>query len=225
MRYFLAIFLSVLSACSGCAGTRNVSSNPPVYDQIRESTVRIEIWCQVSPDTSMPIGLGSGVAVRPDAILTAAHVVDTPPSACPGMDLRVIRHDGEIFHATVEIMQPDGYDIARLSVPAVFRPAPMAPPPPVGGKICGYGWDAPDYFSGGVLQWFAQPPVKCGTVDYNDGGMVQANFHAVKGNSGSGFWSAQGRLVGIVSTAEPDSQRDFWVRGPQVARLAGVLGL
>lgn len=226
-RFFLLVLAFLMAACSGCASfPRSVDTVAPRYANIMRSTVRIEVWCDMLGEgQKRPVGLGSGVAVRPNVILTAAHVVDVTPRECPGLEFHVVRWDGEIFLGVPVVMRPGHYDIARMEVPPVFEPAPIGPEPRVGEEICGYGWDAPDGFNGKVLQYLERPPIKCDRVTSVTDGIVMSGFHAVKGNSGSGFWNSRGEVVGVVSQAEPNPERDFWVRGPTVHPRAGDLGL
>lgn len=133
---------------------------------------------------------GSGVALRPDVIATAWHVIE----AADRIEVRLA--DGRILPASVIARDPPS-DIALLSVDADLAPFDPASDPALADPVCSIG----NSFGLGLS-------VTCGVVSAVH--VSNAGFNAVEdfvqsdaainpGASGGALVDRQGRLVGMVS--------------------------
>ena len=133
---------------------------------------------------------GSGVALRPDVIATAWHVIE----AADRIEVRLA--DGRIIPASV-IARDQSSDIALLSVDADLAPFDPASDPALADPVCSIG----NSFGLGLS-------VTCGVVSAVH--VSNAGFNAVEdfiqtdaainpGASGGALVDRQGRLVGMVS--------------------------
>jgi len=174
----------VMATCISC-----ISYAPPVRSPVLQQNagVKIRVKC---PDGNY---VGSGVIVGRDRLLTAEHVVSCSNKNLPSQIL-VDPGDGVPRNAVIEVLVPNA-DIARLLVDADLSeynsPIVIGPRPQIGDTVCEVA---------GMPRW----TYRCFTAQvwtrltgeeadiYMDGMMVEF------GNSGSGLYDAEGRLVGIV---------------------------
>ena len=133
---------------------------------------------------------GSGVALRPDVIATAWHVVE------PAERIEVRLADGRMLPASLIARDPLS-DIALLSVDANLAPFDPAPDPALADPVCSIG----NSFGLGLS-------VTCGVVSavqvsnagFNEvEDFVQTDAAINPGASGGALVDRQGRLVGMVS--------------------------
>lgn len=175
--------LVVASSSVGCA------ARGPNYSRTRSphvqnlNAVAITVMCD---DASTFIG--TGVAVGPRQVLTAAHVVN----ACGKEPLIVmVEHAGETYLADIDATAPRA-DVARIeillgSLP-LDHPVSIGPTPLTDAKVC-------------VTARNPYTMRRCGVVEYVSDEAHGIRFDVVvePGNSGSALYDAQGRLVGIVT--------------------------
>ena len=133
------------------------------------------------------IGVGSGVVIAPDYVLTAAHVVDCEDGL---MVVATETYDGL---ATV-VTRNSERDLAKLYVPGIRGPSvEIGPAPSPGDTVC-------------LSPAYPRRDRKCGEVYFErgDGPNNRIRFSAKvePGNSGSGLYDSDGRLVGIVTQYE-----------------------
>jgi len=118
-------------------------------------------------------------------VLTAHHVI-----SCEGIGVAFIEtRKGEIFQASVLVSIPAD-DLAVLTTPAKLPYVEFAWADTSEGEVVCLEAAVPD---------FAR---KCGEVlDKNSrlGADITHTAHVQQGNSGAGTWSAEGKLIGIVT--------------------------
>lgn len=189
----------LLSACFSAAPAPVEHATPRADPSAgTRRAVLVDAWCIPNVASAghnliaIPAHRGSGVAVGPSIILTAAHVV-----ACDGRDVPLVvatLPSGESYFAHVSRVDADA-DIARLTVEpggpplaglvANVRPAAIAR----GDEVC-----AATAAPARVRQ--------CGAIiddGVDDGIAFRDTAESVAGNSGSGVYDRGGRLVGIVT--------------------------
>jgi S1-C subfamily serine protease len=159
--------------------------------------------------------LGAGVAVRPDVIATANHVV------AGAVSIVVSNGNGvEATTATVTASDP-GNDVALVRITGlVVTPVPLASGPPVLGArlvVIGHPMGYNYSVSSGI--------VSCTSRDLDGSGyrgFIQTDAAINPGNSGGPALDLHGRLVGIASCTRKDSTGlGFLVPAGAVAKLMG----
>jgi trypsin-like peptidase len=190
MRYLLA---ALIAACSSC--NPSLWPKPPAgyYDyqsyKILESSALVSVECV----GGAKIG-GSAVAVSGRHLLTAKHVV----KACEGyFGVEVwkitvaVGTAGAEYEVTVDEVSQD-HDVARLVISGIGEPLLtwVVPGPVVkrGQPVCTVAGDV----TARLLN------MKCGRVSEIDDDLNLITIHVIGGNSGSGLFDSQDRLVGIV---------------------------
>lgn len=167
-----------------------------------DSTVVVETPC--GPGC---VGVGAGVAISEDLILTAAHVVDDASSA------RILTSDGRSQRTTV-VARDDRRDLALLQTSgghglAVVQIRDQAAEP---GEPA-YAIGAPSgsvRLSSGVVTDVLRSP---------DGVQwVQTSADIDQGNSGGPLLDAQGRLLGIVVTENAEDDTEGWATSAEEIR-------
>lgn len=132
------------------------------------------------------ISVGSGVIIAPDYVLTANHVTD-----CDGLFVVATEtYDG----LAAVVTQNKERDLAKLYVPGIRGPeVEIGPEPSPGDTVC-------------LSPAYPRRDRKCGEVYFErgDGPNNRIRFSAKvePGNSGSGLYDSEGRLVGIVTQYE-----------------------
>lgn len=134
---------------------------------------------------STPCGSGSGVAVGPHHVLSAAHV-----ATCLTGDITIKAGDGKVRDAVVEIVSLEA-DLVRLRIVGEdlpFHPLETAPVED-GMHVC-------------IVSTQPDAGRRCGRVreirPYGPGNVSHTAF-TLAGNSGSGVYDGRGRLVGIAT--------------------------
>ena len=191
---FLLFSLLVLVACDGCAATMSrttvVADAYPMRDATQQmaSAVRISAACHViNPDgsTGMKSWGGSGVLVAPTVVLTAYHVVE-----CSGLAfLTVHTADGQKINARVRDFAKYE-DVARIDLDeeaADYQPISIGPVPSTGDSLC-------------VASAMPDKDFRCGKfIRIRKDARMYTSILVRPGNSGSGMYDADGKLVGIVT--------------------------
>lgn len=192
------LFFAVAIVTGGCAHGASVRHRNP--DERVAMTVQLRVFCLL--DDPMEIrailfegGFGSGLMIDNTHVLTANHVV-----ACPTIPMvTAITADGREYAMSIEkAWMAD--DVARLVIARKgerffagrnggdVAPPYLALPPLMGEPVCAY-------------VAVPQRGINCGRLikdtDDHDGDLHIAGL-AWRGNSGSGVYDGQGRLVGIL---------------------------
>lgn len=188
MRFSL-LFLLLMTACTSCANfSPNIGQTPK---EQHNAMVLIKKTC---PDGA--IGLGTGLMVSADRVLTARHVIQC--EVVPGVPIywepakvEVYGSPTDVVEAEIEIELNDKYDIARLkladkSLAKFFTPVTVAPMPGIGEKIC-------------EVSAVPRPTYRCGEAQNSMYGRLIVSFPVEKGNSGSAIFDEYGNLVGIMT--------------------------
>lgn len=152
------------------------------------------------------VALGSAVAVAPERLLTAAHVL---PAGAERLGFR--RGDGLAAGEARLLARSPRMDLALLAVPPVFEPVPQAAAPVrAGDRLWAAGSPAAGaaVSSGEVLRPAVHLP--------GHGPGFTARLGALLGYSGGPAVDAEGRLVGMV-TALPQPGV-----APLLAALSGL---
>ena len=181
----LLLFAAVIMAtCGACASAVRYRSSK-VFDAQSRAAVKVLSVCTI--DGAKPrIALGSGVIVSSGYVMTAYHVV-----VCDGpVDIVVSLPDNTVIEATL-VGRNVTDDLARLQLDTdvPYPTLRIGPPPRVGSRVCTAA-AVPDRTR------------RCGDVQRVTGkapGNIQHDGITEPGNSGSGLYDDQGRLVGIVT--------------------------
>jgi S1-C subfamily serine protease len=183
------------------AATGIVPPGSPVQAAL-ESTVIVESGCGRGC-----FSVGAGVAVEPDLILTAAHVVDETNAPT------IRTFDGR-FERTTVVARDDRRDLALLQV-AGGHGLPLVPirseEPRIGEPA--YAIGAPSgtiRLSSGMVRDITWSP--------DDVEWVETNADIDQGNSGGPLLDADGRLLGIVVTENADDDTQGWATSAAEAR-------
>ncbi len=187
MPAILCLAVAVAFGGAGVAGAVSPETMNSVVSVLPQWPGRPQGGSGGSPGTSPE---GSGVALRPDVIATAWHIVETAER------IEVRLADGRILPASVIARDPLS-DIALLSVDADLAPFDPASDPVLADPVCSVG----NSFGLGLS-------VTCGVVSAVH--VSNAGFNAVEdfvqtdaainpGASGGALVDRQGRLVGMVS--------------------------
>lgn len=184
--------LLALAACTSCG---HFSSYRSAVQQ-HNAMVRINATC---PDGSFR---GSGVMVSPQHVLTAEHVAtcELLPAmpeiginhavTMPALKLTIWVTDEVSVEAEIEATASPGADLARLkmarSMPDVFSPVRLGPPPQIGDRIC-------------EASAVPRSTYRCGEAQESPTGHIGLGFMVENGNSGSGIYNAKGELIGITT--------------------------
>lgn len=202
----LFLLLAVTVSCTSCL---NWSHHGRTVPEQTNAMVSIETWCwsnseppsiwdilsgkkKGKPMISWGAHMGTGVAIDDWNILTADHVVHCDPLD-DGASWAVLQGGKRI---KVEVVAEDsGMDVAKLrvvtgSLNLGVPPAVIAPTPEVGDEVCSRVSFPP-----------ADGTWHCGLVEKITGAENKRITHSAQtqhGNSGSGLYDAQGRLLGIV---------------------------
>ena len=196
MRIFAVVTLAALllaAAMGNCGcrtGTPAVAAPDPVAlgrtpDEQAKAAVEIRMVC-VGMGT-VRIGLGSGVQVSADGVITAAHVIE-----CAGESSIVVKAAGSWNLALIRLVDFEA-DVAALQllleVPSTR--ATLGHRPQVGDGVC-------------LVVVVPKPARRCGTVNtLEEGDSDRHDVFTEAGNSGSGVYDSTGRLVGIVTRRQP----------------------
>ena len=191
MKPFL-LTLALAFSASACIRLPHVPPEPRAPQVQRLTDVRVTSSC--SGDTDDPWssdGSAAGVIVSERHVLTAAHVV-----RCPALPtVRVYLRDGTMFRMVVErddAMFPRGAgsDIARLEIASAERFGLNVPPPELG------------LTDGGMTVCL---PQGCARTSFYETNFVE--IESKPGDSGTGVYDPDGRLLGLVV-----STRGGWTR-------------
>ena len=169
------------ASCCSVGGARTAN----VY-RAYERTVLIQITCLAPDMNGVAVGFGSGVIVAPNRILTAAHVAQA--GAICSFD--VTGQDNKTRHMQPRTVLPD-VDLASMLVtegpPFDVSPVLYGPKPLIGSTVCS-------------ASAFPNITRKCGDVlPYTrTPGDMRVLIVVEPGNSGSGLYDEDGRLVAIV---------------------------
>jgi S1-C subfamily serine protease len=156
-----------------------------VLNSMWERGVQIDVVCGEDEWS------GSGVIVGTGEIWTAGHVLDCP--VVPELTVTLMK-DGSVLPG-VTAMVHETLDFGVLVAGVVADPIEMAPMPEAGGVVC-------------ILPALPRRVHQCGEVQLTstrEGGDNNLVWNGVVffGNSGSGIYDLQGRLVGITTQMIP----------------------
>ena len=177
---------------------------PAVPRQALASTLRIEIWSQ-----GRRIGTGSGVAIAPSRVLTAAHVAeDLEPRGEEGMapplelrvEVRLPRHKASVLAAGKVLWADRDLDLAELEVDVVlpvWLELDLAGDVEEGEALFCIGAPAGKFAQAASLGFLS-----CKAQDVREKGLPflwQSSNALFFGNSGGPILSARtGKVVGIA---------------------------
>ncbi len=178
---------AVVLTLVGCAVIPTVPMHPRAPEVTawhHPRAVVVVTACLGSPRT------GSGVAIAPNLVLTAAHVV-----ACT--DLAVLTVAGR--PAVVFAEWPER-DTALLVVQMPAAPVRFGPRPRAGDRVCAAtAWPAAVWSCGNVL---TVTRVLCRSGFCSD---LRLEVPIRPGNSGGGLFDAAGALIGLITGNTPDA--------------------
>jgi S1-C subfamily serine protease len=197
MKLVASLYIGVLLFLTSCATAPHYV--PPLAEWQYSTTVRVMVVC---PDGSG--GIGTGVAIGPNRVLTANHVVN----ACEGIRIAVIGYDTEIREALLGTFDASA-DAATLSTggtPFEHYAKVSRLPLKLDDRVCSVGGDNAVMFM-----------KKCGNVFLLEleGHVVYSTIPTVRGNSGGPLFRGN-ELVGIIVAARTDPNFE------RVSRASGV---
>ena len=189
------LLVTFLLSCAPLAKPSTIPSPTAILD----ASVAISVLC---PDGSMWVG--SGVAIGPDRVLTARHVVDC--DGVPPYLMAVETNDDQSYKAGVVELAREGVDVALIAVyakdatPLPYVRVAASPQRPT-GNVCLYSANPHKtwrYQCGHITGWLDGEVVEWADGTSNVGnGMLTYNNMSEPGTSGSGVFNAQGELIGI----------------------------
>jgi len=182
----IAVWVALLTACGGTQ-PRYESPYATPSEKQRAAVVSLHVAC-LDVEEGVQMWRGSGVITDNHTILTADHVADCP-SGVSEMIAQTV--NGEIYVVTVSKQLPK-YDLAQLTSEEAlpwFQFA-IGPRPEVGDLVCSE--------SGIPLRARKCEYVTAVRGDPSDKDISYKAF-VVQGNSGSGLFDSQGRLIGIIT--------------------------
>ncbi len=206
------LILFLVASCAGVVHPVSSPSRPAVTGR----TVAEQNLSAVSLKVMCPDGTGhygSGVIVSEHRILTAAHVAQ-----CAAEDVGhvaatsiTVESGGTSFTAEADTIIQEA-DIARVKVSGSLKqrlsPVSVGPLPAVGDTVC---------FMSAVPRY----RYRCGLAQRSEPGpnadIVIEDAGVMHGNSGSGLFDLQGRLIGIIVQLYPC---EFSVCGGRASSLA-----
>src|SRR5947208_14014914 len=103
--------LLLATALSGVASTAHALAPSEVYAKVSPSVWRVVVY----DADGLPYGLGSGVVVGPERIVTNCHVLAKAKRVS-------VKHDAESRDAHLELWDPPR-DVCQLRVPGLDAPA------------------------------------------------------------------------------------------------------
>jgi hypothetical protein len=199
----MRIVLLALLIASACAGPQHCNIKDPAIRTVYETSYRVIIKCG-----GEVAAFGSAVAVAPERALTARHVVELDPTACPMPSWILVSADGTLIPA-VPGPAPGDADVASL-VPAspFLRYAIVRKDEVELGEtltmFTGHG-----VYLDALPQSFTIKHVLASGYYHQDSETdLILSGHIVSGNSGSGVFDDSGRLVGILSKADSNSDHE-----------------
>ncbi len=191
-----AVIALTAAACGACA--------PPGYYSSRaasaqhESSVVVLLACVAHTADGVDVRMyhGSGTIVGAHEVITANHMTSCPTQAgdadAPNA-LMAVSVDGEDRHAaTPDVLLPSS-DVARLHVDDPLddgtNPVAIGPMPLVGDVVCE---------AAATPDWTRRCGIVQPTAKEGRDGDIRVDFKVEHGNSGSGLYDSEGRLVGVV---------------------------
>lgn len=182
----LLVLLFAAIVNDGCAMTSTSMPGRGAYEAL-EQAVSIDAVC-LAADGSVVGFYGSGVIVNRHTILTAGHVAQDPPGYLCGRVATM--SNGHKYSVTAGVVLPDR-DLGALVSADAFDPTlsiTYGPKPAFGEHIC-------------AMVAFPMALWRCGEAQGDDAppGDVVHTITVEPGNSGSGVYDAQGRLIGIIT--------------------------
>ena len=186
-RILLAIVSLLLFACAA----RQTPRDTPLSEDQRQATVAIYTACIV--DGEARAWGGSGVIVGSHTVITAFHVV-----RCPGISIVTVKTlAGELLGATMVDYDAES-DVANIVTdgPLPDHTFDLGPLPKLGDVVC----------SESAIPTRAR---KCGPIiaveDEPSKQELRWRANIVGGNSGSGLYDTEGRLIGVVTMRNGES--------------------
>jgi hypothetical protein len=201
-------------ALAACVHMPHVATAPRDILARMNAAARIEMAClRNDPFSAALDNKGIAIGVDDRHVVTAGHVV-----RCPEIPIvHVVLSSGRRLRVVVSKEDTAG-DLALLTIASADRfhldlpPPVIAPTPAVGDAWCS--------FTGSPKR-----EAHCGFVESVNGKQMNADLsgsaRTVFGNSGSGVYDVQGRLVGIVIYTDPTDWASMGVTS--LAKHRGVL--
>lgn len=181
----LLVFLLGLVVNAGCIHSSKLDGRD--VQARADEAVEITARCQ---DTSGQgwVFYGSGVIVDAHTILTAGHVATAEPGMFCGWTAEM--SNGKEYSVMPSIVLP-GVDLASMVSMLAFDPTypiVFGPIPKLGERVCSSTAHPMRLIRCGEAQTRVEPP-----------GDLMHTMLVEPGNSGSGVYDTQGRLIGIVT--------------------------
>lgn len=221
-----ALLLAATAACSGCAAFQRPGPKP--VDIVAKSAYRVLVDCDGDGRTDV---LGSATAIGPRTFLTARHVArscaewaqDFPSQAfaalmqghAPKASVRdTWGNTRQVYaEATSELV-----DVSRLVLDDSEKASKTWAKVRFGDVSLG---ERVQMFAGdGLLQMIWKDGIISGSTDQE----ILVSVHGVPGNSGSGIFDSEGRLVAVLWGGRWDSDGEFMIVATRPEKFRALLG-
>lgn len=182
----------VLLSLVGCAGAPRALAAPT--PAVGTTTVRVERVCDNGKDEVL--SSGSGTVIAPGVVLTANHVVDVRcPDGYAFAQYRVYLRNADYapFLVGMRGWADPAHDLATLRVPGAAARSLAIAAPAVGMRVCAEVAAPARGRPCGTIDSLEPRALPNGTID------LSISIPVILGNSGSGLFTEDGRLVGVVT--------------------------
>lgn len=216
----VTLFCIISLIPNGLCGQRTPVTAGPAHTQKaspQELSARLSpsvLAVQILDTNNSVIGIGSGVVVAPNEVVTNRHVIDS------GRIWRLKQGD-KTWRASVTWVDPD-HDLGLLRAEGLIVPAVslrVSPTIAVGERV--YAIGTPE-----GLELTLSEGIVSGLREYEDDYIIQTSTPISPGSSGGDLFDEEGRLAGITSFGLVEGQNlNFALPAGWVQALLGVLPL
>lgn len=188
---FIFLLLVLVLLCISCAPH---SSHTLTLDQQAASAVQITTYCKATQTSKDDAWSGSGAVIDARHVITAGHVVNCLDQKIDHIDITGGLAGNQIRHVTL-IVADFVHDAALLTLEEPLLEAPWVDvvEPEIGRRACSESAVPERGRHCGIVREVRYRDIRQLSVD------VDVSFTIASGNSGSGVYDSEGRLIGVVT--------------------------